>query len=271
MGVALDTIGFLRTATASPDTSPIAATVTPGDSFTVRSFQPADQAQLRNIFQKAAHTLNTIRVRSPYFHDNVRGIAISPGESPGLTALPQQYCQQLRPQDNLIVEVQEGTASETLVGALSIYYTNLIGTAARIHPTGDIFGNILDIKPVEVDVAMGSVAGAWVDTLINNLEDLLHANKDYAVLGYGVSNPVAAVGIKGSDTANLRVCGPGNIRQTGTADYFAELAQKTAMPYIPVFNSANKGSTFVSVLSNAEAATYKIVLMLAELVTNLNN
>ena len=271
MGLAIDTIGFYRTAGTAADTALTAATIVPGDSFTIRSFGPTASASLRNIFQKSPHMLNYIRVRSPLMHDNVRGIAIYPGESPGQIALPPYFGQPLQSQDYMTSEILAGTASESVVCAMQVYYSDLLGAAARLHSWGDIAGNIKFIKPIEVDVAMGASAGVWVDTLITGTEDLTHANKDYAVLGFMCGLGVAAIGVKGGDTANLRVCGPGNVRQAGTSDYFVKLSNDSGLPCIPVINSANKGSTYLSVLSSGESATYKLMLMCAELINNLSN
>ena len=108
------------------------------------------------------------------------------------------------------------------------------------------------------------IGTGWLDTAINATEDNLHANTDYAVLGYTIDVACIAVGIKGIDTSNLRVCGPGSTSSIATGDYFWENALRENLPMIPVFNSANNAATFVSALSVAAAAS-KVILNCAEL------
>jgi hypothetical protein len=269
MGMALDTVGFYRTAGTAADADLVAATATTGDSFAVRSFAPTANAKLENIFFGAAHIGSSFRVRSPMMHDNVRGIQVTPGELVTQFPLPQEIAQPLISQDVLAVEEKVGTASETNVGALQIYYTDLLGASARLKSWGEIGGNIASIKPVEVDVPEAGTAGTWNDVVVTTTEDLLHANKDYAVLGYSVDNSAVAVGIKGTETANLRICGPAIDRMLDTSDYFVYMSNTQAVPHIPVINSANKDSLYVSLLSHHTGTTIKVQLILAELKANM--
>lgn len=269
MGIAIDTVGFYRTAGTAADSAPAAATVANGDSFTVRSFAATASARLEDIFFAAAHNKNVLRVRSPMLHDNVRGIEITQGESPCRFILPRDAAQMLTSQDTLVVEAEVITASETDVGALSIYYTDLLGAAARLHSWGDISGIIKSIKPLQVAVTPSGTAGTWVDTVITTTEDLLHANRDYAVLGYILDAAAVAVGIKGTETGNLRVCGPALITTPDTVQYFVDMSNLMGTPHIPVINSANKDSIYVSLLSNLTSGTVNVQLILAELTQNL--
>lgn len=264
MGFAIDSIAGSISGTQSSLT---AVTLASGDSNVIRNFNAPAYARLENIMYQAT-TKGSIQVKSPLLHDNVRGIQFTPGESPTNITLPQEYAQNLIAQDTLTISLSGGTTSEVDAVVLSIYYSNLLGAASRLHMWGDISGIIKNIKPMAVTTGTPT-AGTWLDTVITTTEDLLHANTDYAVLGYLVSSASAAIGIKGIDTGNLRVTGPGDTRTINTADYFVALSNRMGTPHIPVFNSANKGSTYVSVMQGTTAAATTVQLILAELTQNL--
>jgi len=270
MGAAIDTVGFWRTSGGSADSTPLAATVSTGDSATVRNFATTATATLEGLLYQAATAGGSLRARSPLFHDNNRGIMFSPGESPAQLLLPREVSQLLQPQDTLTLEMLVNAATETDVGALCIYYSDLLGAAPRLYHWGDISGNVRCLKPLEVDVTDNATKGLWQDAIINTTENLLQANRDYAVLGYIVDQPCVAVAIKGSDTSNLRIAGPGTVRTPDTADYFVSMAEDLGIPHIPVINSANAGTTSVSILSATTGTTHKVQLVLAEMVTNLS-
>lgn len=266
MGYALDTI---VTSAVNPGAGPATFAASPGDSLVVRNFAPASEAKLIQITRRGA-TTGFFRVRSPLLHDNVRGIMVTTGQTPSLFALPERVSQPLYAQDGLIAE-GSGGAAETDLGILTVWYRDLIGVAARLHMGGDVESIIKSIKPVTVAVTSSATIGTWVDTVITTTEDLLHANTDYAVLGFVTNVALGYVAVKGQDTGNLRVGGPGSINVEDTSDYFADQSAFHNIPYIPVFNSANKGSFFVSVVDSAASTAATITLILAELTSNLSN
>lgn len=235
-----------------------------GDSLTVRNFQKPDTAYLESIIRMGT-TAGFAQVQSPYLHDNVQGIRITPSESPSLFSLPYEVSQALQPQDNLSASLSGG-AAETDIMALLTYYTNLPGSAARLHSPGDILGNVAYIKPVRVAVTSSATIGGWSDTVITTTENLLHANTDYAVLGYMSNAALGVIGVKGQDTGNLRVCGPGSTSELATTDYFVALSTFTGRPHIPVINSANSNGTFISVAAATASVAAVVEIVLAQLV-----
>jgi hypothetical protein len=267
MGLAIDTV---VTRATNPGASPfVAFAATVGDSLVVRNFAPSAYCKLIQLTRRGA-TSGGFRVRSPLLHDNVRGVQFITGETPSLFVLPQQLAQGLYAQDALIAEGTGGGA-ETDLGILTLFYSDLIGAAARLHNLGDISGIIKNIKPVQVAVTNSATIGNWTDTVITATEDLLHANTDYAVLGFVTDTAQGFVAVKGQDTANLRVGGPGSINVEDTAEYFAFQNRYHGLPFIPVINSANKGSTFVSTVDSVVSSTANVTLILAELTQNLPN
>lgn len=240
-----------------------AATPATGDSFTVRNFPTTSKARLEVVAVQGAAPRQA-RITSPLLHDNVTGLTFNTGENPTTFLLPKDIGQPLVPGDNLAISLDAAATSDT-TALLCIYYENLPGTAARLFSWGDISGIIKSIKPMEVDVTSNATIGQWSDTLITTTENQLHAKSDYAVLGYEATVALNAIGVKGQETANLRVCGPGPTSAFPTSDYFVRMSEKHGTPHIPVFNADNRGSFYVSVFANTTAVASKITLILAEL------
>lgn len=266
MGLAVDTV--VGTAT-NPGAAWTALAMNTGDSLTVRNFGQTDDAFLTQMIRQGAAS-GGLRVRSPLLHDDVRGIQVISSDTPARRMLPRQIRQRLRPQDTLIGEITGGGA-EVDLGAIQVYYTNLPGAAARLHSIGDIAGNVDHVVGYEVSCTSAAAAGAWADTAVNATYDLFKANRDYAVLGYVTDAAAAVVAIRGTDTGNLRVGGPGNTDPLASDEFFIQMSEETGLPFIPVFNSANKGATFVSLADVATAATVNVTLILALLTNNLNS
>jgi hypothetical protein len=266
MGLAIDTI---LASAVNPGAGPAVASVAAsGDSLAVRNFAVTDQAFLE-LITRMGTTAGFAQVRSPLFHDNVRGIRVTPAESPSVFGLPGRISQPLQPQDNLIVELSGG-AAETDVAALHAYYTNLPGAAARLHSWGEVQSHAVNIKPVSVAVTSSATIGAWSDTLITTSENLLKANTDYALVGYMSNTSLAVVGIKGSDTGNLRICGPGTTQEFPVTDYFGYMADRTGRPWIPVINAANVNNTFVSVAAATASVAAVVELIFLQLTPGLS-
>lgn len=267
MPIAIDTI---LTAAVNPGAGPtVATTAASADTLAVRNSNSSRKAYLENIIRMGA-TAGFVQVRSPMLHDNVFGIRITPAESPSVYSLPDEVDQVLMPQDNLIVELSGG-AAETDIALLQIYYEDLPGISGRYHNWSEIVGNTKSIKPLRVAVASPAIVGAWSDTVITTTENVLHANTDYAVVGYESNSAFGFVGIKGAETGNLRVGGPGSTSEFATSDYFALMNQRNNRPWVPVFNSANAGGIFVSVCAATASVAGVVTLILAELANNLPN
>lgn len=266
MGLAIDTI--LGKA-VNPSGTFTAITRNTGTPSQVRSFATTDTAWLEMIVRKGA-TSGAVRVLSPLLLDNVRGITYTTAETPSVWLIPPTVAQQVRPVDTLTVQLTGGSAESDVV-AYSIYYSNLPGSAARLHMPGDIIGNIAGIKPIQVTVTAPATIGTWKDTVITATENLLQAHADYAVLGYVASTALAVVGIKGSETNNFRVCGPGATATIDNSEWFLEVSRRHNTPHIPVFNADNRTSVYVSVANDAATTASTITLICAKLANNLSN
>lgn len=245
-----------------------AVTVANGDSLTVRSFAPPAQAFLDDIIIKGGQAV-TARLASPYLHDTTRGISVTTAQAPSPRLLPRYAQQPLSSQDTMVLQANSGAANSSIV-ALINYYTDLGASDARLYMPGDVLGGIVEIKPLEVDVAASATIGAWNGALITATENLLKANTDYAVLGYIVDVACAVVAVSGQDTGSLKVGGPGSTLSYDTSEYFIQKSMDTGRPYIPVINAANANNTSVYVADNAASTAVKVQLILGELAHNLS-
>ena len=259
MGAAYETIAG---STSDPSTSYTAVTMATGDSLTVRNFPAQNPAFLMNMLRQDA-TAGVTRVRSPLLHDNVKGIHLALSENPSLWGLPVPGIQSLKPQDTLILEVT-GSASTYDVAALSIYYTNLPGSQARLHHFGDFKGMIKSLVTVEVACTPSNSPTAWTDTVITTTDNLLHANTDYAVLGMYSDVSVGVIALKGIDTGNLRMGLSGSTLTYQSSRYFDKLSELSGLPCIPVFNAANAPSTYISTFDLSSSTARNVTMVLAE-------
>jgi hypothetical protein len=259
MGAAFETIAGYY---SSPSSTYEPLTMATGDSLTVRNFPATNPAYLMAML-RGDTTKGVTRVRSPLLHDNVKGIHVALAENPSNWGFPTPGVQQLKPQDTLILEAT-GNASGYDVGALSIYYTNLPGSAARLHNYGDFKGMIKNLVTVEVATTSTATPTAWTDTVITTTDNLLHANTDYAVIGLYCDVAISLVAFKGIDTGNLRMGASGRTSTFDTSEYFVKLSERSGLPCIPVFNAANAPSTYVSTIDVGDATSSNVTLFLAE-------
>lgn len=248
--IAVDTVaGYVTN-----QTSLTAVTMVAGDTLTVRNFvEGTDKAYVGQLGVQSA-TKGQLRIFSPLLHDTTKGLTWSYSETPAPFLFAREAFLQVHPQDLLTVQMLGGSA-ESDAFFLSLYYTNIPGTAARLFDWPTIKNRIKTLKTIEVDATTNAITSGWLDTAINATEDVLHANTDYAILGYDSDTAVLCVAFKGIDTGNLRIGGPGPTQSISTGDYFVERTLRDGVPHIPVFNSANKAAFFLSSAAVASAAT----------------
>jgi hypothetical protein len=248
MGLAIDTIAG---AYQNPSTG-ATLTLNTGDSNVVRNFPQSAKAYLDFVARQGAAE-GKIEINSPLLHDNTHALRWQLAETVTVQLMPREIGCPVFPSDNLTITIGGGTA-EYDAAALGFYYTDLPGVSALIKSWADIMPQIELIKTVEVDFTTTANA-AWLDTVITTTENLLKADRYYAVLGYDTDLGVLAAGIKGTDTGNLRICGPGSTTTLATGNYFVDMAERHNRPYIPLFAANNRNGTFFSCAAIANSAT----------------
>ena len=260
MGMAFEVIGGRVT---NPGATLTALTANTGNSFTVRSFPFGSPAYIDEAWAQEA-TTGQFRIRSNRLHDNSQGIRMQvSATASGL--LPYYAAQALYPQDVLTVELSGGGA-ETDAGFFLAYYTDLPGVSARLATWDQISPRIVNLMGVLEQVTSGATLSDWSGSQAFNADqDTFKRNVDYAILGYTLDATCGAIRITGSDTGNLGVGGPGNLRPEVTANWFADLSVRTGRPFIPVFNAANVGAMTFDISHTANAATFNVTVLCAEL------
>jgi hypothetical protein len=237
-----------------------------GNSLTIRNAPLDSEVRLLQAWADN-QAAGTLRIRSPKLHDNVQGIRFRVTASDTVPLMPVSANQKLIPQDTLVVEMTgSATAGDIEQFGALIYYANLPGAEARLFAYEQISPRFVNVLTVENTITAGAGGGYTGEEALNAETDLLKANTDYALLGYLVDTECAVVRWRGADTANLGVGGPGHetLRHV-TKDWFVRLARETAMPLIPVFNSANKAGVLVDVAQDENAAAVLVSSILAEL------
>lgn len=248
----------------NPSTTLTALTMATGDSLSVRSFPADGDAFLLNAWAQEA-TAGTLTITSPRMHDNVQGIRSNVLITNPQPLLPRAVMQRLYAQDTLVVKLSGG-GSETDVASLLVWYRNVPGIDSQLHTWDEIKPRIVNILTVENQLTTGGTAGDYGGSAaLNTNFDLLKANKPYAILGYQPTAACLSVGIKGPDTGNVRIGGPGSTSRIETRAWFIDINQFTGLPTIPVINSANRGSTFVDLISTVTSTANTVDLIMAEL------
>lgn len=259
MGGVIEVIGGQVTSAAATIETVVAAV---GDSFTLRAFSDSDGAELVGFWGQEA-TPGFIRVRSARLHDNVQGIRFqNPSASP--RDLMGDYEQQkVFSTDTLIWELQGG-AAEVDVITYMLYYNNLPGASQNVLNWSDVQPRIESYMGCEVDPVSSATAGTWgPGRAINADNDNFKANRSYALLGYETSAAVCTVAVRGADTANYRIGGPGPTEPLETRDWFIRQAIMLGKPCIPIIQANNRQTTLLDVITNATSATPKVTLHLA--------
>src|SRR6266498_758032 len=208
-----------------------------------------------------------VQVRSPKLHDPVRGFRgrVLAGVTRNLVDL--RFSQRLTPQDVLTIEAAGG-AAETDAFGLLIYYPDFQGPTQRLAAWEQVDPRAQNYLTVDLAMVAPTVAGDWsAGTLLNVAAsgDLLKPNTDYALLGYLTDSACTSVSVRGADTGNLRIGGPGTTEAIETRSWFADLARDLGIPAIPILNSAGKGAIVVSQQNDAAAGTPNVDLIVAEL------
>ena len=265
MGQAMEILtGF----TTAPSTTFTALTMGSGDSATVRNTAIGSKILLIQAWTQK-NAAGVFRIRSARLHDVAQGIRMADIAAQVDAHLPWGVPQPLFPQDALILE-QTGSAVGGKIeqASLLMYYQDLPGITARLANWSDIANRIKNIEIVEASITAGAAGGYSGSQAINVTFDNFKANTDYALLGGYVNARCTSVGIKGSDTGNLRVGFPGEPTQVFlTKWWFRFLSEHYGLPMIPIFSSSNKGVILVDVAQNDGGAAVIVSLQMAELGT----
>lgn len=207
-------------------------------------------------------------VRGTGGHDTTRDLRFRVPASEVELLWQEGIAQNVEPQETLAVTLFEAaTAGDVATLAMLLEYDNLKGIEQRLMTWQELQSRALGFTTVDATLT-AAVGPAFItsEELITAESDLLKANTDYAVLGYRVSVECAAVYLRGPDTGNLRVGGPGNdLDGQLTVNWFASLSRQFGRAMIPVINTGNKASTFFGCHQDENATAVPVTWYLARL------
>ena len=246
MPPALQTVTFSKVAITGTNfeaVSPIS-----GDSATFFNVPQGTNAFLGECW--AVDNLNAceVSITASRFHDQVYGIRSAVTSGAATAPVNRSQCiqpigidQPIFPSDVLSVQVK-GTASDDFICTLLLYYPDLPGIKARLASYDFVKSNTKNIVGINCNLTPGDgVLGTTV--ALNASDNRLHANTDYALLGWSSTLAFGSLVIQGVDTGNLRVGGPVLADPSHDAMAFVDFARALNGPYIPIINSNNAGAT----------------------------
>lgn len=272
MGYAIESVlGSQSNLTGSTTYDALTAGV--GQSFTVRSYVDGTAAWLDDVWATDDDSAARLSIKSPRMHDTTRGILYA--WTNARTAVEQVFVpehltpgflsQRLYSTDVLTVTAN-GTAADIVCALFNVRYENLGGVNARMARWSQVRGaydNTVGILTNPITAANG-VWGAGV--ALTSIDNRLHADTDYAVLGWTNSVPCTAVALQGVDVGNLFVGGPGGPTASETGTFFIDQSVKYGdAAYIPILNSNNAPSVFLQVADVVGSNTIQLTLIMAQL------
>jgi hypothetical protein len=240
-----------------------------GDSATFFNVPQGSAAFLAEAW--AVNNLHAceVSITASRFHDQVYGIRASVTSGAATAPINRSVCvspigidQPIFPSDVLSVQVN-GTAHDDFILTLTLYYPDLPGIHARLATPEYVRSNTKNLVGINTNITPGDgVLGTTVN--LNTAESRLHANTDYALLGFTSNLAFGSIVYQGVDTGNLRVGGPVLGIPEHDAMYFYDLATALNGPYIPIVNSNNAGSITIGGVGTDVGACV-VDTMLAEL------
>lgn len=237
-----------------------------GDSLAVKNTQNDRPVRLVQFWHDI-QVVGTGRIRSPRFHDNVQGIRFDTLVDDQRPLMPWGASQRLYSNDVLTVEL----AGSAVVGDIEyinllLEYEDLAGVSGSFMSPDEVFSRTDHLMFVENTLATGTGGGYTGGEAINAEIDQFQAGGKYALLGYLVDTPLAAVAWRGPDTGNLRVGGPGDDTERElTADWFVRLSRAFGRPFIPVFSAENKAATLIDGVQDENGADVTVTSIFAKL------
>lgn len=245
MGAALNVLNFYSQSLTGGAFE--ALTAGSGDSATFQTVPVNPAGYLAEIWGANNAHVCEYSFTASRFHDQTYGIrmaspastSFAPTTSP-VNLSPLGFDQPIYPADVLSVKVN-GTASDKVNVSFVVYYPDLPGVDFHGLTSSQVRSQMRNLVGVNVQPTSG--AGNWGNSVVlNSQTNLLHAGKQYAILGFTAQQAVQVVGIQGIDTGNLRVGGPITGDAKVDAYMFARLADNYNAPLIPVIQANNAGA-----------------------------
>jgi hypothetical protein len=243
-----------------------------GDSLAVPNFDAGSRGELLEMWGGMSANAGEFGLRSPFFHDNTRGVRVAYMFNPTLSGadgdpqllLPSYIRQPLYRSDTLTAEVN-GTATNNVALDLLEYFDNLEGSDQQLYRWEEIEGRIKNTLGIRVSVTAGATGDYGSNRLLNQDDDRLKANTDYAILGITGQLPCGLVAFTAPETSGRRIGCPIHWDDQISGGFFVDLANKYRIPAIPVINANNRGNVVFQAADAAAAVAVAATVIMAEL------
>lgn len=219
-----------------------------GDSATFFNVPQGTNAYVSEIWAVDNLHACEVSVTASRWHDQTFGIRASVTSGAATAPVNRSVCispmgldQPIFPSDVLSVQVN-GTAADDVIITINVYYPDLPGIRARLATYDYVKSHTRNLVGINTNLTPGDgVAGTAV--ALNAADNRLHANTDYALLGYTGSLAFGSLTVQGIDTGNLKIGGPVLGLPEHDAMMYVDYARAYNAPLIPIINSNNAGST----------------------------
>jgi hypothetical protein len=265
-GVLAGALQIITGTTTAPGAALVALTASSGDSFQIRNFDAPARAMLLTAWANV-NVAGVLRIRSPLLHDSTQNIRVPTIATTPIPQLGMSEPQPLISGDTLTVELSgSAVGGQIETASLLVYYENLGNIRQKLITPDQLNQFGINKHTVEVDLTVGVGGGYSVGNAINATFDTFHGRSYYAILGGTVSANACLIGIRGIDTANLRVGFPAStVGAFQTSEFFIWLSRNMNMPAIPVFNAFNKAGTIVDTAQTQAGTAVNAHINLVEL------
>lgn len=242
-----------------------------GDALAIPNFIQGSNADLLEVWASNSANAGEFDIRSPSFHDNTRGLRVAYAFQPTVGAgdkvqllLPPVITQPLYPSDTLTMEVNATATNNVGLGSLA-YYDNLPGAEQRLITPAEVFARAKNYLGIRVSVTAGAAGDYGSTRLLNQDDDRLIANTDYAVLGWVAQVPCCTVVMVAPETSGRRVGGPAHWNEAISAGFFVDISMRYQRPCVPVLNSNNRANVTFAAASPAGATATALTVLMAQL------
>jgi hypothetical protein len=254
-------ISFSATA---PGAAGATATAVTGDSLIVKN--STGKAPEIVAFWAQHNSPGWSQIAWPSGHDTTRGYRSNVTSNEIDPRMPLGLSMEIQAQETITATIAgSAAAGEIELGCVLVHYPSLPGVTQRTLTWSQLLRRSRTLTTISATLTATAAGYTGVESITAE-SDLLRANTDYAVLGISTSTDVAAVCLSGPDTGYTRLAVPGDANdQDYTSQYFCYQARAFDRAMIPVINSGNKSSTFLSFLQNQTNVSPLVTLHLAQL------
>jgi hypothetical protein len=200
----------------------------------------------------------------PTAHDTTRGFRANAPIGTNVSLIPFGTQMRVRPQETLAVLIgATAVAGDVETISFLMRYKNLPGINARLLSAAQVEQRTEKLTTIENSLASTAGPSYGTPELFTTDSDLLQANRDYAILGMTSRTAVHAIYALTPDAGNVRFGCPGILRQEITSQWFMLQSRIHGEPLVPVFNTGNKTQCQIGVVTDENAGTFVVDLVLA--------